>query len=531
MVVTGNLVDIEAEEIYGAEINIENGKIISIKKNTHTYQNFILPGFIDAHVHIESSLMVPSEFAKLAVMHGTVATISDPHEIANVCGENGVKFMIENGNQVPFKFFFGAPSCVPATSFETAGDSLNATKVDRLLQNPEIWYLSEMMNFPGVLANDTEVMQKIKSAKKYNKPVDGHAPGLRNDNAQNYFASGISTDHECYTIEEAEEKIKYGVNILIREGSAARNFNDLIPLIKDHWRSIMFCSDDKHPDELLIGHINKLVSKAVGLGYNVYKVLTAACINPVNHYNIPVGYLKNGHNADFIVVNNLADFDVLQTYINGEIVFENGVSAIKSVQITPINKFTIEPIKTDDIVFTTKENYDVIVCIDGQLITNRLTLPAAECTPANDILKMILVNRYQKAPIATAYVKNFGIKKGAIASSVAHDSHNIIAVGVNEKALAAAVNKIINHKGGLCATENNNNTHILPLDIAGLMSSNDAYKVSSAYSHLNYFAKNVLGSTLRAPFMSLSFMALLVIPHIKLSDKGLFDADIFALVD
>lgn len=528
--IKGNYVDIENANNYPAEIIIENGLIKSVTRIFENLNTYILPGFIDAHVHIESSLMAPSEFARLAVTHGTVATISDPHEIANVCGMDGVNFMIENGKTVPFNFFFGAPSCVPATSFETAGASLSANEVDALLQNPDILYLSEMMNFPGVLNQDPEVMAKIGSAQKYNKPIDGHAPGLMGNNARNYFAAGITTDHECFTLEEAEEKLKLGVNILIREGSAARNFDALIPLLDKYYNQIMFCSDDKHPDSLVLGHINSLVVKAIALGNDLYKVLKAACINPILHYKLPVGYLKNGHPADFIVVDNFTDFNVKQTFIKGVLVAENSKSLIKSASVSVINNFTIEPISVSHLSSEPKEKQEVIECLNGQLITNKLLVEKENCTPENDILKLVVVNRYQQAPIAEAYVKNFGLKLGAIASSVAHDSHNIIAVGINDEEICNAINLVINSRGGLSAV-NQDSKHILPLEIAGLMSKNNAEKVAEDYTHLDDFAKQVLGSTLNAPFMSLSFMALLVIPHLKLSDLGLFDGDSFTFIN
>ncbi|MFN4083142.1 MAG: adenine deaminase [Bacteroidia bacterium] len=530
MVISGNVVDILNQKIFAADVEIEGSIIKSINPTNKKFENYIFPGFIDAHVHIESSLLIPSEFAKLAVTHGTVATVSDPHEIANVCGMGGIDFMINNSKTVPFYFFFGAPSCVPATVFETAGAEITSKQVDELLKRDEILYLSEMMNFPGVLNNDAEVMAKIGSAKKFKKPVDGHAPGLMGEFAKKYFDAGITTDHECFTIEEAEEKLKLGVKVLIREGSAARNFDALIPLIDNYWQQIMFCSDDKHPDELLVGHINKLVSSAVALGYDIFKVLRAACINPIIHYNLPVGYLQVGQNADFIVVNNLTDFVVLQTYIKGKCVAQNGKYLFETKEEKPINNFGIDYINESEIVFEHKPKYQVIECIDGQLITNNLTVYEKHCTIENDILKMVVVNRYKKAKIATAFVKNFGLKKGAIASSVAHDSHNIIAVGINETEICNAVNLIVKHKGGLSAV-NKEDKLILPLEVAGLMSNQKAETVAQTYSQLHHYSRNQLGSKLRAPFMSLSFMALLVIPHLKLSDKGLFNGDNFTFTN
>jgi adenine deaminase len=539
--IKANYVNIESKAIHAAEVFVEAGKIssVDIKGDEDKTLRYILPGFIDSHVHIESSMLVPSEFARLAVVHGTVATVSDPHEIANVCGMPGVEFMIENGKQVNFKFYFGAPSCVPATVFETAGAMLNSSAVENLLQKPEIKYLSEMMNFPGVLKQDEEVIKKIAAAKKLNKPVDGHAPGLRGEDAKRYIAAGISTDHECFTREEALDKLKYGMKIIIREGSAAKNFEALIELLNEHPNEMMFCSDDKHPDSLAEGHINVLCKRAVAKGIDVFNVLQAACINPVHHYKLAVGLLKEGDDADFIVVNNLKEFEVHQTYINGELVAEDGTTFIHSVPVDVINNFSAVEISENDLKVSSvnfplsNKQIPVIEALDGQLITNKFFarpfIKNDELTSdvGNDILKIVVVNRYNKAPIAKAFIKNFGLKTGAIASSVAHDSHNIVAVGCDDASLARAINHIIKTSGGVSCVDNNGNEKIVALPVAGLISNENGYKVATAYTEIDKMAK-MLGSTLSAPFMTLSFMALLVIPHIKLSDKGLFDGDSFS---
>jgi adenine deaminase len=535
--IEGNIVDVEAKKLFFGSVLIESGFIKSVHKigTAKKGQFYIIPGFIDSHVHIESSMLVPSEFAKLAVVHGTVATISDPHEIANVCGIEGVEYMIENGKTVPFKFYFGAPSCVPATIFETAGAALGPEAVGRLLSKKEILYLSEMMNFPGVLNADKEVLSKIDLAKKYNKPVDGHAPGLRGEDAKKYIEAGITTDHECFTKEEALDKLKFGMKILIREGSAAKNFDALIGLLNDYEDDIMFCSDDKHPDSLVKGHINELCKRALAAGIDVFKVLKAACINPVKHYKMNVGLLKAGDPADFIVVDSLERLNILQTFINGETVAENRISKIKTKIAQVINNFHCSPKTVNDFKIKISDfSGQLIEALDGQLITNKLSLfPKKEngyyeSDLSNDILKIVVVNRYHNAPVAKAFIKSFGLKKGAIASSVAHDSHNIIAVGVDDESICEAVNSIIECKGGISVANANNNAYnrILPLPVAGLMSNEDGYKVAENYKEMDAAAKE-LGSKLSAPFMTLSFMALLVIPHLKISDKGLFDADKF----
>jgi adenine deaminase len=539
--ITGNLVDVHSKRIFAAEISVENNKIASIKETHHssvTTDHFILPGFIDSHVHVESSMLVPSEFARLAVVHGTVATISDPHEIANVCGMKGVEFMIENGKTVPFKFNFGAPSCVPATIFETAGDALNADDVEKLLERSEIKYLSEMMNFPGVLFKDEEVMKKIAAAHRLGKPVDGHAPGLRGAQAKQYIDEGISTDHECFTKEEALDKLKYGMKILIREGSAAKNFEALIDLLHDYPDMIMFCSDDKHPDSLVLGHINQLCARAVAKGIDIFKILKAACVNPVIHYKMDVGLLKEGDPADFIVVKDLKNFEVVQTYIDGDLVAENQQSKIISKKAGLVNNFSCEKKKTTDfeIPFIAGQSslIHVIEALDGQLITNKLSIEATiekEKIVSNvqrDILKIVVVNRYNNAPIAKAFIKNIGLKEGALASSVAHDSHNIVAVGADDESICKAVNLVIEKQGGVSAVSNKKEM-IVALPVAGLMSNEDGYKVATDYTAIDKMSKE-MGSKLGSPFMTLSFMALLVIPHLKLSDKGLFDGDSFQFV-
>ena len=538
----GNIVDIFNKAIFPGEVTIENGKIALIQKlPTTNYKlettNYILPGFIDSHIHIESSMLVPSEFAKLAVVHGTVGTISDPHEIANVCGMAGVEFMIANGKTVPFKFHFGAPSCVPATVFETAGAALTAAEVDSLLQKEEINYLSEMMNFPGVLHDDEEVMKKIASAKKYNKPVDGHAPGLMGEAAKKYIAAGISTDHECFTAAEALDKLNYGMKILIREGSAAKNFEALIDLMHDHHNMMMFCSDDKHPDSLVRGHINQLCARAIAKGIDVFKVLQSACINPVLHYKMNVGLLREGDAADFIVLEDLKDFKVLQTYIDGTLVANDGKSLINYATKEVLNNFncTKKTIEEFKIIHKGEKEIAVIEALDGQLITNKFfTQPKVQdgeqvSDVDNDLLKIVVVNRYRNAPVAKAFIKNFGLKQGAIASSVAHDSHNIVAVGVDDASLVKAINLVITKKGGVSAV-NHSKEMVLALPVAGLMSNVDGYEVAAAYTAIDKMVKAEMGATLMDPFMTLSFMALLVIPHLKLSDLGLFDGDVFGFV-
>lgn len=528
MIIRGQIIDLAKRTFFKGEIHIAAGKIKSILPKEHNETNYIIPGFVDAHIHIESSMLVPSEFAKIAVIHGTVATVSDPHEIANVLGIAGVRYMIDNGKKVPFKFNFGAPSCVPATSFESAGSVIDSEGIKTLLADDDICYLAEMMNYPGVLFQDAEVMRKIAIAKSLNKPIDGHAPGLRGADLSTYINAGITTDHESYSYEEGKEKLEKGMKILIREGSAAKNFDALAPLIPANYKNMMFCSDDKHPDDLIIGHINQLVKRAKDLGYNIFDLIEMACINPVKHYKLAVGLLTIGDSADFIVVNNLDDLNVLETYIAGKCVAKNGKSFIKDIPFDSPNNFNCSVKTVADFALTAHaKKINVIEALDGELITNPLIAHAKieggnyVSDVANDILKIVVVNRYKNTKPAVAFIKNFGLKRGAIASSVAHDSHNIIAVGADDASICTAVNSLIHAKGGIVACDSGK-SKILPLPVAGIMSNLNGFEVGKRYQEIDAFAKS-LGSTLNAPYMTLSFMALLVIPALKLSDFGLFN--------
>lgn len=530
---SGNIIDIINRKIFPGTITIQNDKILSIKEEpSKKYDTFIMPGFIDSHVHIESSMLTPVEFARLASPHGTVATVSDPHEIGNVLGLEGVRYMIKNSKKTPFHFFFGAPSCVPATSFETSGATIDSEDIYTLFKEDGLKYLSEMMNYPGVLNQDAEVMKKIAVAKSLNLPVDGHAPGLKGEKAKQYIMAGISTDHECFSLEEALDKVKHGMKILIREGSAAKNYEALHPIIKSHPELVMFCSDDKHPDELVKGHINKLVKRSIlDHGYDLFDVLRCASLNPIMHYKLNVGLLRTNDSADFIVVDNLKDFNVLETYIKGQLVARDGKSLLPHMQSEIINHFNTPLKEVADFKSTNSEKTYVIQALDGELITKQFEAVLDKDNGVDiskDILKIVVVCRYENRKPAIAFINGFGLKKGAIASSVAHDSHNIIAVGTNDYDICQAVNTIIKNQGGI-AVSLDGKTTCLPLPIAGLISPDDGYLVASRYTEIDKLAKE-LGSSLKAPFMTLSFMALLVIPSLKISDKGLFDGTAFKFV-
>ena len=546
MRISGQIVDVVNSRIFNGTIEIENGRILNIIEESHCQcqsqcqSQIILPGFVDSHVHIESSLLVPTEFARLAVAHGSVASVSDPHEIANVLGIDGVKYMIEAGKKSPFKFYFGAPSCVPATCFETSGATLNSNDIEELMSSADIKYLGEMMNYPGVIFNDDEVMKKIESAHRHNKPIDGHAPLLSGDDLKKYCASGISTDHECSSVKEAMEKISLGMKIQIREGSAANNFDNLISIIKDYPDSVMFCTDDAHPHELIKSHINGLIKRAIYLGYNPLDVIKAATLNPVRHYNLEVGLLQKNDPADFVVIDNFNDFNILKTYINGELVAENGKSLLPDVKVDAINNFVAEKVTADDFkVIDEGKDINIIGVINGELLTEKIIAKTQShkvqsssfnlvSDIENDILKIAVINRYEKKKPAVAFIKGFGLKRGALASSVAHDSHNIIVIGCDDESMAKAANMIIENKGGfaVCSDEIKK---CLPLPVAGIMTNDDAFKVADDYLEIRDLAKS-LGSPLSDPFMTMEFMALLVIPKLKLSDKGLFDCEKFELI-
>ena len=536
--ISGNIVDVVKKTIIKGILQIDNGKIVAIQPTNDVENQYIIPGFVDAHIHIESSMMLPSEFARYSVVHGTVACVCDPHEMANVCGIPGVDYMIENGKQSPMKFYFGAPSCVPSTSFETSGATLDAEDVEELLMRDDIYFLAEMMNFPGVIHKNKQVYAKLNAAKRLGKPIDGHAPEISGENLVAYAAGGITTDHECMTIAEAEAKIALGMTIQIREGSAAKNFDDLLPLLAKYPDKIMFCSDDKHPDDLLKrGHIDTLARRAVAAGYDPIDVLRICSLTPIKHYKLDVGLLQPGDDADFVVVNNLTDFTVKSTYICGEKVAESGLPTFpRYIPTTLINQFNVQKITLEQLrVVPTGTVLKVIHVDDGQLFTHEI-----HCAPTiennnlvsnveTDVLKLVVYNRYQPSQPAIGFIKNIGLKRGAIASTVAHDSHNIVAVGTSDAEIASAINHIIDSKGGILACDGDR-TCLLSLPVGGLLSDGVGATIAGRYEEVDAMAKE-LGSTLHAPFMTVAFMSLLVIPELKLGDKGLFDGLSFKFVD
>ena len=537
-IISGNIVDVVLKTITKGVVTIENGIIINIQPSEDVENQYIIPGLVDAHIHIESSMMLPAEFARYSIVHGTVACVCDPHEIANVCGIAGVNYMIENGKKSPMKFYFGAPSCVPSTKFETSGAELDAGEVEKLLQRNDIYFLAEMMNFPGVIHHNKQVHLKLQAAHAAGKPVDGHAPDLSSDELIAYVAGGITTDHECMTIQDAEAKIALGMKVQIREGSAAKNFDDLLSLLDTHAENIMFCSDDKHPDDLIKnGHINSLVRRAIAKGYDPVEVLRVCTLNPIKHYSLDVGLLQVGDPADFNIVTDLVDFEIKSTYIQGEKVSENGkLTYPRYIPTELINQFNAEKITETQLrVIPTGKKLKVILVDDGQLFTHsgrmeqKIENGNVISDIENDVLKLVVYNRYQPSDPAIGFIKNIGLKKGALASTVSHDSHNIVAVGTSDKEIASAINQIIDSKGGILACENERSC-LLPLPVGGTMSDAEGFIISKQYEEIDAMAKE-LGSTLKAPFMTLAFMSLLVIPKLKLSDKGLFNGSTFSFTN
>jgi adenine deaminase len=537
-IVSGHLIDLHNRNIRPVTFHARGGLIERIDPADDVPDQYILPGFIDAHVHVESSMLTPSEFARAAVIHGTVGTVSDPHEIANVLGVAGVEYMIADGAQVPFHFAFGAPSCVPATPFETAGAALGPDDVAALLDRDDVLYLSEVMNYPGVIDGNEDLLAMIEAAQARGKPVDGHAPGLRGEGANAYADAGIQTDHECVSIEEAREKLAHGMTIIIREGSAAKNFDELIPLLEEAPDRVMFCSDDKHPDSLVDGHINTLVRRAVDAGYDRFDALRAACVHPVEHYGLDIGLLREGDPADFIVVDDLDTMHVTQTYVGGRLVAKDGQPLIDRVESDVVNQFAASPVDPEAFAVPADGTHvRAITAVDNQLVSGEAIVEASiqdgqvVADVERDVLKIAVVNRYEDADPACAFIRGFGLTEGAIASSVAHDSHNVVAVGTSDAALADAVNTVIEHQGGIAAVDASGTPHVLPLPIAGLMSDRPYEDVAARYTALSHLVQDRLGSPMDSPFMTLSFMALLVIPTLKLSDQGLFDGEAFEFVE
>ncbi|MCF8357528.1 MAG: adenine deaminase [Prolixibacteraceae bacterium] len=535
-IIEGNIVDVVKREIFKGRIFFENNisKIERIEYVNDT--NFILPGFIDAHLHIESTMLTPVEYSKIALKHGVIAAITDPHEIANVCGIDGINYMIDNAKKTPMKIYFGAPSCVPATPFENNGAIISAKEIEALFKSKKCFQLSEMMNFPGVINDDKDVWEKIKVAKKYNRKIDGHAPLLSGEGLKKYIEAGISTDHETTKLDEALEKIKDGMKIILRNSSASRDFLHLISLIETHPNKTMMCTDDCHPDDLEKGYINEMVKTAIEKGYNVFDVISIASKNAKDHYGTETGLLQLYDPADFIVIDNFKNFNIKKVFVNGIEQLNEDPIKKQNPKNEIINNFHQNKIFLNDVRFPSKnKKINAIRIIEDSIITKKEkyqikeNVEYFESETEDDILKIVIVNRYKKAKPTVGFVNGFNLKKGAIGSSVAHDSHNIVVIGVSDKEICKAISSIQESKGGLVAV-NGNETHLLPLPIGGIMSDKSCEEVSRQYKSLNNIAKE-MGCKIHAPFMTLSFMSLLVIPEIKIGDMGLFDVNKFSFIN
>ncbi len=530
----GMIVDVISGRIFPGAVVVRDQKIISVAEASGDVPRgrFITPVIGSAHTHIESSMLPPSEFARHAMAFGEGFGVHDPHEIANVLGVLGVEWMIQDGKNSSFHFCWGAPSCVPESPLVRTAAVIDADDVRYLLSKPEIAYLSEVMAFPLVLAGEPQIMSKIAAAKAAGKPIDGHAPGLRGSDAARYAAAGISTDHECVSLEEARDKLNAGMKILVREGSAAKNYSALCELLHSHPDRVMFCSDDIHPDDLLRGHMDTLIRRAIGDGVPAMSAIRAASRNTIQHYGLPVGLLQPGDRADFLIVEDLKDFRVKETYLQGILVAKDGKSLEAAAKPEPVNAFQHYPLSIDDFSIPARRGrVRVIEVYDGQLITGQhVTEPKISGNELvadleRDILFLAVVDRVTPSKPALGFVRNFGLKGGALASSVAHDSHHVIAVGTSKQELFHAIEAVRKAGGGISAVREGEEL-ILPLVHAGLMSSDSGEIVAERYETLDRFAKS-MGSPLRAPFMTLSFLVLTVIPSLKMSNFGLVDVEQF----
>ena len=536
-----------SREIFDGTLTVEDGKIAEIKRGGLPERErpypYLMPGFIDSHVHIESSMMVPHEFARIAVSHGTIGVIADPHEIANVLGVEGVDYMIRSGRMAQFNFCFGAPSCVPALGgdVETNGATIDAEDIEKLMARQDIGFLAEMMNYPSVLAGDGEIMRKIEAARRHGKPVDGHAPGLTGHQRDQYAAAGITTDHECSTLEEGRSCVKAGMKVIIREGGAARDYEQLNPLIAESPDMVMLCTDDCHPEDFVREHINAIVMRALADGYDLWDILQAACVNPQRHYHLDWGLLQQGDPATFIIVDTVGPhFKVQSTVIRGmEVYSYNSSSLAMYLQLTASdykgdhqdypNNFVAAPITEDDIFYNIKPGAaeHIINATDGSLVTGHEVWRMgasmfSDTHPWLEVEKIVVYNRYQRgAKPMVGLIHGFGITNGAIAGSVAHDCHNIVAVGSNDGYIVRAINRVIEMGGGLVVVSADEENDI-PLPIAGLMAPLTGHELAFRSMIMRQKVHDI-GCMMKDPFITMAFMALPVIPNLKLTDRHLMD--------
>lgn len=540
--VTANYVDIVNKAVFAADIYY-NRTIEKIEKLADGPQDGLLycvPGLVDSHVHIESSMLTPQKFAEMVIPHGTIGVVCDPHEIVNVLGMPGMEYMMEDADKSPLNFYFAVPSCVPATPFETSGAVVTAADILKVIDKSVA--LAEMMNYPGVCMRLPEVMDKLNVAIEAGKPIDGHAPGLDGKDLELYASAGISTDHECFSLDEALKKIALGMKVLIREGSAARNLDALFPLMKSNPESVMACTDDAHPDDIRArGHIEKFYRRAVAEGVSVFDIFRILTLNPIEHYKLDCGALRIGDKADFVMVSDLEKYDVCRVYLAGKKVYENGKQLYRSIHSQRPNNFAKRNFYDFDFAVNAPKDAPTVKVIDilpGELVTKQSTRmmytkkgDPIEAVPDADIVKIAVVNRYSNAPVVNGFIRGTGLKRGAMASSVAHDSHNVVVIGADSNSMLKAVESIFRSKGGIVVVPETGEPEELKLPIAGLMSGKDHNAVADQYEALIAMAKEKLGVTLESPFMTMAFMSLLVIPDLKIGDKGLFDVTKFEFTD
>jgi adenine deaminase len=526
-VVEGQLVDVVNGKVVPSGVVMEGGKFTEIVTLAEAPNRYLLPGFIDSHIHIESSQLCPSRFAEASVPHGTTAVVSDPHEIANVLGVKGIDLMLEDASNVPLRIFLTAPSCVPATQYERSGATIGVAEIESMLKDPRFVGLGEVMDVQGVLRDDPGIIAKIKAAKAFWKGIDGHCPGLVGNDLVKYINAGMRTDHESITADEAEEKYFLGMWIQVREGSASRDLRSLMPFAKTH--ECMLVSDDLRAKDLVNGHLDVLLRKAVALGMPPMHAIRAVTAWPAWHYNLPGGSVAVGRTADLVVVDDLRNFNVRQVFIAGRLVAEDGVPLFLAEPRT--NGLGILPrgLVGEDMLLPAKGEKVSVKVIEafpdriesGSLITE---LPVRDgrvrAMPDQDVLHIALVNRYVDERPVLGFIKGFGLKRGAMATSVAHDSHHLLAVGASPDDMAKAIN-VVSRSGGFAVCEENE-VSTLPLEVAGLMSTSPARVVAQIENDLVELLVG-MGCRLPAPFMTLSFQSLLVVPELKIGDRGLFD--------
>ncbi|MDY4521351.1 MAG: adenine deaminase [Bacteroidales bacterium] len=544
-VIKVNYVNVISRSISTAEIKFGDTieEINVLKKEPTDGLPYCTPGLIDAHVHIESSMLSPQRFAEMVIPHGSVGVVCDPHEIANVLGEDGVRFMIDDAHKSPLNFYFCIPSCVPSTPFETNGAVFGPIQVRNLVD--ECVALAEVMNYPGVVNADPKMMEEIAIAQEAHIPVDGHAPGLMGEDLKKYVAAGVSTDHECYSLSEAKEKIALGMKVLIREGSAARNLDALQSLLKSNPYNVMACTDDAHPDDIRErGHIDKFFLRALEMGISIFDIFQILSVNPVSHYKLDCGLVQVGDKSNFLLLNSLKEFSLRSVILNGQEAYNSVQGLAYDYLPNPLkpNNFVDRSFTDADFQLVAPSNdpkLRVIVQLKDQIVTQSLVWQSKAKAQAevksdidNDIVKIAVVNRYDaQAPVVNGFIKGTGLKSGAMASSIAHDSHNVVIIGADAQSMRLAAEAIFASKGGIVVVNDNAVAGQLELPIAGLMTNDNFNVVADKYQWLIRTAQEKLGVDLSSPFMSMAFMSLLVIPSLKIGDKCLFDVDTFSPVD